>query len=187
MLKSAVIRLSNTGTREQSTMKQFALLLLLISVTRVAPCSKSVGAAELKLAVHDLLDNWKDTSCSQSGQSYQNLPCSCKGIKATRDGAGDGIYTLRTENGETYQTFCDMTIMGGGWTLVASVHENNAYGKCPTGDRWSSQQGSNGNYSEGEGNWANYNIFGSTAGSTSDNYKPNGSAVCETKNIVFLM
>lgn len=83
----------------------------------------------------------------------------------------DGIYTLRTENGETYQTFCDMTTKGGGWTLVASVHENNVYGKCTTGDRWSSQQGSNINYPEGEGNWANYNTFGSAAGSTSDDYK----------------
>ncbi|XP_043391391.1 intelectin-1-like isoform X2 [Chelonia mydas] len=174
MLKSAVRRLSDTGTRDQSTMKQLALLLLLISVTRVAPCSKSVGAAELKLAIRDLLDNWKDTSCSQSGQSYQSLPCSCKEIKATWDEAGDGIYALRTENGETYQTFCDMTTKGGGWTLVASVHENNAYGKCTTGDRWSSQQGSNINYPEGEGNWANYNTFGSAVGSTSDDYKNPG-------------
>ncbi|CAM5124343.1 unnamed protein product [Natator depressus] len=174
MLKSAVRRLSDTGTRDQSTMKQLALLLLLISVTRVAPCSKSVGAAELKLAIRDLLDNWKDTSCSQSGQSYQSLPRSCKEIKATWDEAGDGIYTLRTENGETYQTFCDMTTKGGSWTLVASVHENNAYGKCTTGDRWSSQQGSNINYPEGEGNWANYNTFGSAVGSTSDDYKNPG-------------
>ncbi len=34
-----------------------------------------------------------------------------------------------------------MTTAGGGWTLVASVHENNMYGKCTVGDRWSSQQG----------------------------------------------
>uniref|UniRef100_A0A8C8SZE9 Fibrinogen C-terminal domain-containing protein n=1 Tax=Pelusios castaneus TaxID=367368 RepID=A0A8C8SZE9_9SAUR len=85
-----------------------------------------------------------------------------------------GIYTLRTEKGETYQTFCDMTTDGGGWTLVASVHENNAYGKCTTGDRWSSQQGSNSHYPEGDGNWANYNIFGSAVGSTSDDYKNPG-------------
>uniref|UniRef100_A0A8C3SBL1 Fibrinogen C-terminal domain-containing protein n=1 Tax=Chelydra serpentina TaxID=8475 RepID=A0A8C3SBL1_CHESE len=77
-------------------------------------------------------------------------------------------------NGETYQTFCDMTTKGSGWTLVASVHENNAYGKCTNGDRWSSQQGSNSNYPEGEGNWANYNTFGSAVGSTSDDYKNPG-------------
>ncbi|XP_008168583.2 intelectin-like protein isoform X1 [Chrysemys picta bellii] len=183
MLKSAVRRLSDTGTGNQSTMKQLALLLLLISVTRATPCAKSVGTAELKLAIRDLLENWKDTSCSHSGQSgqsdqsyqsYQSLPRSCKEIKATRAGAGDGIYTLRTENGETYQTFCDMTTKGGGWTLVASVHENNIYGKCTNGDRWSSQQGSNVNYPEGDGNWANYNTFGSAVGSTSDDYKNPG-------------
>ncbi|XP_039369171.1 intelectin-like protein [Mauremys reevesii] len=158
-------------------MKQLALLLLLISVTRATPCAESVGAAELKLAIRDLLENWKDKSCSQSGQSgqsYQSLPRSCKEIKSTQAGAGDGIYTLRTENGEIYQTFCDMTTKGGGWTLVASVHENDAYGKCTNGDRWTSQQGSNANYPEGDGNWANYNIFGSAVGSTSDDYKNPG-------------
>ena len=31
---------------------------------------------------------------------------------------------------------------GGGWTLVASVHENNIDGKCTVGDKWSSDQGS---------------------------------------------
>ncbi|CAM4622894.1 unnamed protein product [Lepidochelys kempii] len=134
----------------------------------------SGGAAALKLAIHDLLETWEDTHVSQSPQSnqtYQSLPRSCKQIKATQIGARDGIYALRTENGETYQTFCDMTTKGGGWTLVASVHENNVYGKCTAGDRWSSQQGSSINYPEGEGNWANYYTFGSAAGSTSDDYK----------------
>ncbi|TFJ98254.1 Niemann-Pick C1-like protein 1 [Platysternon megacephalum] len=74
-------------------MKQLALLLLLISVTRATPCAESVGAAELKLAIRDLLENWEDTSCSQSYQSYQSLPRSCKEIKATRAGAG-GLLSL---------------------------------------------------------------------------------------------
>ena len=83
----------------------------------------------------------------------------------------DGLYFLRTENGVIYQTFCDMTTAGGGWTLVASVHENNMYGKYTVGDRWSSQQGSRADYPEGDGNWANYNTFGSAEGATSDDYK----------------
>ena len=33
-----------------------------------------------------------------------------------------------------------MTSDGGGWTLVASVHENNINGKCTMGDKWSSEQ-----------------------------------------------
>ncbi|KAF5914166.1 hypothetical protein HPG69_011998 [Diceros bicornis minor] len=49
----------------------------------------------------------------------------------------DGLFFLHAENGVIYQTFCDMTSGGGGWTLVASVHENNMLGKCTVGDRWS--------------------------------------------------
>nr|XP_025036569.1 intelectin-1a-like [Pelodiscus sinensis] len=59
-------------------------------------------------------------------------------------------------------------------SLVASMHENNIYGKCTEGDRWSSQQGSNANYPKGEGNWANYTTFGSAVGATSDDYKNPG-------------
>ena len=33
-----------------------------------------------------------------------------------------------------------MTSDGGGWTLVASVHENDINGKCTIGDKWSSEQ-----------------------------------------------
>uniref|UniRef100_A0A8C8T0Z9 Fibrinogen C-terminal domain-containing protein n=1 Tax=Pelusios castaneus TaxID=367368 RepID=A0A8C8T0Z9_9SAUR len=102
----------------------------------------------------------------------------------------DGIYTLGTENGEIYQTFCDMTKDGGGWTLVASVHENNAYGKCTVGDRWASQEGNNSNYPEGDGNWANYNIFGSAEGSNKNPgyhdlsmwHAPNKTPLKEWKN-----
>ena len=32
-----------------------------------------------------------------------------------------------------------MRIDGGGWTLVASIHENNINGKCTVGDKWSSE------------------------------------------------
>ncbi len=86
----------------------------------------------------------------------------------------DGLYTLITKNGVVYQTFCDMTTAGGGWTLVASVHENTVYGKCTIGDRWSSQQGNNVNIPDGDGNWSNRNTFGSAEGATSDDYKVHG-------------
>ena len=33
-----------------------------------------------------------------------------------------------------------MTSDCGGWTLVASIHENNINGKCTVGDKWSSEQ-----------------------------------------------
>ncbi|XP_053320610.1 intelectin-1-like [Spea bombifrons] len=99
---------------------------------------------------------------------------SCNDIKAANKYAMDGIYTLITNNNELYHTFCDMTTNGGGWTLVASVHENNLYGKCTVGDRWSSQQGNSINYPNGDGNWANYATFGQAVGATSDDYKNPG-------------
>uniref|UniRef100_F7D1N7 Fibrinogen C-terminal domain-containing protein n=1 Tax=Equus caballus TaxID=9796 RepID=F7D1N7_HORSE len=83
----------------------------------------------------------------------------------------DGVYLLHTENSVIYQTFCDMTSGGGGWTLVASVHENNMLGKCTVSNRWSTQQGSRADYPEGDGNWANHNTFGSPEAATSDDYK----------------
>uniref|UniRef100_A0A8B9HTS7 Fibrinogen C-terminal domain-containing protein n=1 Tax=Astyanax mexicanus TaxID=7994 RepID=A0A8B9HTS7_ASTMX len=86
----------------------------------------------------------------------------------------DGLYYLTTESGVVYQTYCDMTTAGGGWTLVASVHENNMYGKCTVGDRWSSQQGSDINNPEGDGTWANRATFGTPEAATSDDYKNPG-------------
>lgn len=70
-----------------------------------------------------------------------------------------------------YQAFCDMTTAGGGWTLVASVHENNINGKCTAGDRWSSEQGSDQKRHEGDRTWVNTATFGTTEGATSDDYK----------------
>ncbi|MEQ2178651.1 hypothetical protein GOODEAATRI_016344, partial [Goodea atripinnis] len=100
---------------------------------------------------------------------------SCKEILDNYDEREDGIYYLTTTNGMIYQTFCDMNTAGGGWTLVASVHENSVYGRCTVGDRWSSQQGNNPNLPDGDGNWSNRNTFGVVEGATSDDYK-----VCQT-------
>ena len=41
------------------------------------------------------------------------------------------------------------------------MHENNILGKCTLGHQWSSQQGNSADDPEGDGNWANYNTFGS--------------------------
>ncbi|XP_071770767.1 intelectin-like isoform X2 [Centroberyx gerrardi] len=101
-------------------------------------------------------------------------PRSCKQLKDESSVNTDGLYYLTTAHGTVYQTFCDMTTAGGGWTLVASVHENNMYGKCTLGDRWSSQQGDNVNLPDGDGNWANRIIFGTAESATSDDFKNPG-------------
>ncbi|XP_051756017.1 intelectin-like [Ctenopharyngodon idella] len=99
---------------------------------------------------------------------------SCKELHEKYQVYDDGLYYLNSSRGVLYQTFCDMTTAGGGWTLVASVHENNMYGKCTVGDRWSSQQGSEPNRPDGDGTWANTVTFGTAEASTSDDYKNPG-------------
>ncbi|XP_069074355.1 intelectin-1b-like [Pleurodeles waltl] len=164
-----------------------------------------------KLAILDLVARWDDTKADDHGHNHDHshdhshgpdeihghthdpnsfplnscrvFSHSCKEIKVKNPASKDGIYSLITEDGVVYQTFCDMTTNGGGWTLVASVHENNMAGKCTVGDRWSSQQGNNPKNPEGDHNWANYATFGAPEGATSDDYKNPGYFDIHAKNL----
>ena len=72
-----------------------------------------------------------------------------------------------------YPVYCDMEAGGGGWTLVASVHENNIRrsGRCAVGDKWSSENGNEPGSQVGAEAWFNYVTFGHVVSATSDDYK----------------
>ncbi|XP_056386167.1 intelectin-1-like isoform X2 [Hyla sarda] len=160
----------------------YSLLIAFLALSGVncGICGKN-SVAELKRNIQNLM-TCLDKNTGISYPSDSGYPTgaqdsgyrSCKEIKNSNIYAKDGIYTLITEDGLKYQTYCDMITNGGGWTLVASVHENNMNGKCTVGDRWSSQEGNNINNPKGDDNWANYATFGLPDGATSDDYKNPG-------------
>ncbi|XP_068103476.1 intelectin-1a-like [Hyperolius riggenbachi] len=164
-------------------------ILALLTITLTEVCSNSCDKDSLLqikqniLSLLECLDVDNNKNPTSSNWITNNNFRSCKEIKQFNFNSKDGIYTLTTEHGISYQTFCDMTTAGGGWTLVASLHENNMYGKCTVGDHWSSQQGNNPNYPDGDGNWENYNTFGLADGATSDDYKNPGYYDITAENV----
>ena len=98
---------------------------------------------------------------------------SCKDIKTAYPESVSGMFTLHGKDGETYSTFCDMETSEGGWTLVASIHENDMNGKCTEGDRWSSEDGVVERHG-GTTLWENNQVYGSADQAASDDYKNQG-------------
>ena len=66
-----------------------------------------------------------------------------------------------------------MEIDGGGWTLVATIHDNNPFetGRCTLGDKWSSERGASTRFPKGDKNWVNTNTFGQVKLATFDDFK----------------
>ena len=85
----------------------------------------------------------------------------------------NGIYYLRDDNNFMFPVYCDMKIDGGGWTLVATIHENNinSSGRCTSGDKWSSEHGNQPGSQIGAEAWFNYATFGNVISATSEDYK----------------
>ncbi|XP_078525004.1 intelectin-1b-like [Lissotriton helveticus] len=193
-------------------MKKLCLLLTILLPLTVEQyvCNTYESLTVKKLAIITILElvaRWDGTKADELGHSHdhthgpdemhghtndtnpsplnncQMFSHSCKEIKARNPASRDGIYSFITENGMVYQTFCDMTTNGGGWTLVASVHENNIAGKCTLGDRWSSQKVNNSKNPDGNCNWVNYATFGAPEGATSDAYKNPGYFDIHAKNL----
>uniref|UniRef100_A0A4W5MB58 Uncharacterized protein n=1 Tax=Hucho hucho TaxID=62062 RepID=A0A4W5MB58_9TELE len=94
----------------------------------------------------------KSTSLPQFEQAVTRYVArSCKEVRDRYNQHEDGLYYLTTASGV-----------------------NNIYGKCTVGDRWSSQKGSNPNWPDREGNWANMASFGIAEGTTTKNFKNPG-------------
>ena len=54
-------------------------------------------------------------------------PGSCNELHMARPALGTGVYTLVPNGVEAFEAHCDMSIEGGGWTLVASVVDNSHF------------------------------------------------------------
>ena len=91
----------------------------------------------------------------------------------TNNKTNNGIYYIHDTNNFTFPVYCDMNVDGGGWTLVATVHENNirSSGRCSTGDKWSSEHGNEKGSKVGAEAWSNRNTFGAVVSATSQDYK----------------
>ncbi len=78
---------------------------------------------------------------------------SCKALKAVDAGAKDGKYWLKA-GGKTFETWCDMTTAGGGWTLAAVVANAD-------GNTWT----------HSGGHWESSSVFGNPAPGSNADFK----------------
>ncbi|XP_077970711.1 uncharacterized protein LOC120328764 isoform X2 [Styela clava] len=92
-----------------------------------------------------------------------------------------GFYHIKPDDDfKPIETYCDMSTDGGGWTLVASVHEKDIMGKCDIDDRWTTF--SSGEYVETA--WANKKVFGDVMNCTDDDYKNSAYFSSKAKDVM---
>ncbi|XP_076811012.1 uncharacterized protein LOC143453533 isoform X2 [Clavelina lepadiformis] len=96
----------------------------------------------------------------------------------------DGVYFIKTGSiSSVFQVYCDMSTRSTGWTLVGSIHENNVFGKCTQGDKWSSEEGNTNITNEGKA-WTDTDIFGNVESATSADYKNPGFFTLASSNVM---
>jgi len=150
-----------------------------VTYVDIAPRGQLDSIAEFSCDDNFELVGESSVVCLPDGSWSEQVPqcvekfSNCKDIKAAKPDSLSGMYTLYTKEGETYTTFCDMESAEGGWTLVASIHENNMNGKCTEGDRWSSEEGVVERHG-GQTLWENSQVYGTADQATNDDYKNQG-------------
>ena len=74
--------------------------------------------------------SWNDCDDSDSsvaiiGDAASCSATSCLSILQENSSSTDGLYWINPDSGTAYETYCDMTTDGGGWTQVGTISDNN--------------------------------------------------------------
>ncbi|XP_077971278.1 intelectin-2-like [Styela clava] len=176
--------LSSTDTSSQKSLKKwiFALAALTILSVILIIASSTLQSLSYQKLTAPTMQNKKASSCKE---------LIVQGI------TNSGVHFIKPESDfKEIEAYCDMETDGGGWTLVASIHESDITKKCDVKDRWS-------NYIPNEGvdyfginivdlsteksvslNWENKRVFGEVKNCTFDDYKNSAYFALNAKDVM---
>ncbi len=103
-----------------------------VSTTAPTPCNASTFGMSYANSKDKALyicngTDWAAVYLTIPG-SQQNPVVSCKDLQSKVPLAKDGAYWINPDNTTAYQTWCDMTSDGGGWTLAMRFKSDNKLG-----------------------------------------------------------